>query len=107
MLADVVHESASADDVIWSITSLGPGSNRPTGGISKAGRRVAPLPGSELGHCGYIVREVQADLEGEFHMTGDISGGSGLPVLITLVIVAAMFVSILVWSTRSRRHDRS
>ena len=40
-------------------------------------------------------------------MTGDISGGSGLPVLITLVIVAAIFVSILVWSTRSRRHDRS
>ena len=43
----------------------------------------------------------------EFHMTGDISGTSGLPVLITLVIVAAIFVSILVWSTRSRRQDRS
>lgn len=40
-------------------------------------------------------------------MTGDISGGSGLAVFITLVIVAAIFVSILVWSTRSKRHDRS
>jgi hypothetical protein len=36
-------------------------------------------------------------------MTGDISGPSGLPVIITLLIVAAVFVSILIWSTRSRR----
>ena len=40
-------------------------------------------------------------------MTGDISAPSGLPVLITLVIVAAVFVSILIRSIRSGRHDRS
>jgi archaellin len=40
-------------------------------------------------------------------MAGDISGPSGLPVIITFVIVAAVFVSILIWSTRSRRHDGS
>jgi hypothetical protein len=40
-------------------------------------------------------------------MTADISGGSGLSVLITLVFVATIFASILVWSSRSRRQDRS
>ena len=51
-------------------------------------------------------REIDQPSKG-IHMTGDVSGVSGLPVLIAMLIVAAVFVSILVWSTRPRRDDGS
>jgi hypothetical protein len=40
-------------------------------------------------------------------MIDSVSGVSGIPQLVALAILAAGFVTILVWSTRSKSHKKS
>jgi nitrogen fixation-related uncharacterized protein len=40
-------------------------------------------------------------------MIAEVSGASGIPQVIALVIVALIFATILFWSVRSKSHNKS
>jgi nitrogen fixation-related uncharacterized protein len=40
-------------------------------------------------------------------MIAEVSGVSGIPQIIALVVVALIFATILFWSVRSKSHNKS
>jgi hypothetical protein len=40
-------------------------------------------------------------------MIAEVSGTSGIPQVIALVVVALIFATILFWSVRSKSHNKS